>query len=157
MSQKNGYLNKVYNSSHPGPILWIRAFSVRDESKDNEDKSTKKPKVDVVTVPTASSPQQKDNEVSYVKTVSIKAECPENDKKTPILNVISVKIKDKEGIPVEKEAEVKLENVKEKSLHSPVQKLKDIIPSLKKEAPKIDEGTYHCLVTLNMWVILKGF
>lgn len=79
-------------------------------------------------------------------SVIAKREPQTDNKKTPVLNVISVNIKDKEGVPIEKTVEVNLENVKEKSLQTPVQKLKDKISitltDLRKDDAKTEQGMF---------------
>ncbi|GJQ78810.1 hypothetical protein Trydic_g2652 [Trypoxylus dichotomus] len=143
----NGYLVKINNIPHSRPISWSRILFLCDKNKDkpqkNEtspttDTNDTQPKTGVITTSVIGGAQQKVNiGAGTVSTESIEKQSVE--KKTPVLNVISVTIKDKEGIPIEKEAEVKLENVKEKSLQTPVQKLKDKISNLtdKKDDVKV--------------------
>lgn len=99
-------------------------------------------KIDIATTSSVNLQQKEDVAASRSDTTQLTA-AP--NKKAPVLNVISVTLKDKEGVPIEKEAEVKIENVKEKSLQTPVQKLKEKISTLtdlKKDDAKVEQGIY---------------
>ncbi|KRT81834.1 hypothetical protein AMK59_5409, partial [Oryctes borbonicus] len=136
--EKNGYLVKINNTLHSRPISWSRIVFLCDKSKDKPQKNGDfdankdlQHKIGTVVTSPVNDIQGKIERDGTVSAVPIQKQTGATvEKKTPVLNVISVTIKDKEGVPVEKEAEVKLENVKEKSLQTPVQKLKDKISNL---------------------------
>lgn len=153
---------QIYSAPPSRPISWSRILSFCDK---NKDKPPKDVNIDTTSSPIITSPVQQKVDVAATSTAAAViqpkidvATSPPNvkpiqnqtssspDTKAPVLNVISVSIKDKEGIPIEKETAVKLENIKEKSLQTPVQKLKDKISTLaadlKKDDSKVEQGIY---------------
>ncbi|KAK9759056.1 Cation efflux family [Popillia japonica] len=149
--ERNGYLVKIYNTPHSRPISWSRILFLCDKGKDKPPKevieqttpiitNASQHKIDIATTSSVNLQQKEDVAASRSDTTQLTA-AP--NKKAPVLNVISVTLKDKEGVPIEKEAEVKIENVKEKSLQTPVQKLKEKISTLtdlKKDDAKVEQA-----------------
>ncbi|KAI4462667.1 huel-cation transporter [Holotrichia oblita] len=150
--ERNGYLVKIYNTPHSRPLSWSRILFLCDKGKDKPPKTI----IEQSTTPIITNATQHKIDVATASSVNLQPKegvaalaseatqiTANSNKNTPVINVISVTMKDKEGVPIEKEAAVKLENVKEKSLQTPVQKLKDKISTLtdlKKDDAKVEQA-----------------